>query len=248
MPSEDLPSVPSPAADVVESITAAIDSWDPAAGGRLQEAESLRQQFVAQFPIGVWPDLPVESYALGQQVEGGTVCWWMEFKTRAIASMSGGSAYKHLIFFRSKDQTWQYPKEYGSLEEAWTAVRQGFVEALALAGEARFDEIDDIKALQGASALRTKLLYVYFPDQLLPVTSKVHMDHFLGQLGQPASSWSAIGANRQLLASLRSVSALAEMTTLELGYFLYHWAAPRPSVKVVKIAPGEQGALLAGLP
>jgi len=240
--SEDSPIPPSVTADVAESISTALESWDPTSGGRLEEAEALRKQFVAQFPTEAWSDLPVESYALGQQTEGGTISWWMEFKTRMIASMSGGSSYKHLIFLRSRDQVWQYPKEYGSLQEAWAAVRSGFVEAFALASEGRFDEIANVTALRGAPALRAKLLYVYFPDALLPITSKAHVDHFLERLGQPTSNWSAVTANRQLLAPLRAVPALAELSTQQLGFFLYHWADPRPSVRVVKIAPGEKAA------
>jgi 5-methylcytosine-specific restriction enzyme B len=165
--------------EVTESIATALTTWDPLAGGRIAQAEFLRQQFVEQFPISAWPELPLQSYALGQETDGGTVCWWMEWKTKLIASMSGGSAAKHLIFLRKKDQTWRYPKEYASVEEAWEAVRSGFVEAFALAETGEFDAIDEIKALRGAHALRTKLVYVYFPNELLPVTSKAHIDHFL---------------------------------------------------------------------
>ncbi len=231
--------VPAP---VVASIVAALKTWDPQAGGRIAEAEQLRKQFLEQFPIDAWPELPLEAYALGQQTEGGTVCWWMEWKTRPIASMSGGAAGKHLIFRRKKDQTWRYPKEYGSVEEAWTAVRAGFVEAFSLAGQGDFEEIDDISALRGAHALRTKLIYVYFPDELLPVTSKAHIDHFLERLGQASTNWSVIRANRQLLAVLRSIPALEGLSTLQLGFLLYHWADPRTSVRVVKIAPGHLAA------
>lgn len=228
--------------EVLESVKAALGTWDPASNGRVVEAETLRKQFIAQFPLEPWPSLAVESYALGQQSDGGTVCWWMEWKTKPIASMSGGSAAKHLIFLRKKDHTWRYPQEYGSLEEAWTAIRGGFVEAFDLAAAGEFDAIDDIKALRGAQALRTKLIYVYFPDELLPVTSKAHIDHFLERLGQATTNWSAVRANRQLLAVLRSIPELQELSTLQLGFFLYHWADPRTSVRVVKIAPGQLAA------
>lgn len=240
--SDDVDAGPAPAPDVITSIDEALATWDPEASGRIAQAESLRLQFTERFPVASWPDLPVEAYALGQQTDGGTVCWWMEWKTKPIASMSGGSAAKHLIFLRKKDQTWRYPKEYGSVNEAWTAVRSAFVEAFALAEAGRFDEIDDMKALRGAQALRTKLLYVYFPDELLPVTSKAHVDHFLERLGRPATNWSAIRANRQLLAALRSFPPLQQLSTLQLGFFLYHWADPRTSIRVVKIAPGELAA------
>jgi 5-methylcytosine-specific restriction protein B len=237
--SDDVQTTAAPAPAVIESIAQALATWDPQAGGRIAQAESLRQQFIDQFPISAWSGLPLESYALGQPPDGGTVCWWMEWKTKPIASMSGGSAAKHLIFLRKKDQTWRYPKEYASIDEAWTAVRSGFVEAFALAAAGEFDAIDEIKALRGAHALRTKLLYVYFPDELLPVTSKAHIDHFLERLGQPATNWSAIRANRQLRTALRSIPTLDQQSALQLGFFLYHWADPRTSVRVVKIAPGE---------
>src|SRR5664280_61101 len=240
--SDDMHTTPAPAPEVIKSITDALATWDSRDGGRIGQAEDLRQQFIEQFPIRSWPELPLESYALGQQTDGGTVCWWMEWKTKPIASMSGGSAAKHLIYLRKKGQTWRYPKEYASVGDAWAAVRSGFVEALALAAAGEFDEADDINALRGAHALRTKLLYVYFPNDLLPVTSKAHVDHFLERLGQPASSWSVIRANRQLLTALRSIPALQPLSTLQLGFFLYHWAAPRTSVRVFKIAPGELAA------
>jgi 5-methylcytosine-specific restriction protein B len=237
----DVHATPAPTPDVIESINAALASGDPEAGGRIAQAEMLRQQFIEQFPISASPQLPLQSYTPGQQADGGTVCWWMEWKTKPIASMSGGAAGKHLIFLRKKDQTWRYPPEYGSVEEAWSAVRSGFAKAFALAEVGEFDEIDDIKAIRGAQALRTKLLFVYFPDELLPVTSKAHIDHFLERLGQP-TTWSVVRANRQLLTALRSDPALTQLSTLQLGFFLYHWADPRTSVRVVKTAPGELAA------
>lgn len=220
-------------------IEEAFESWDrSAASARVAEAEGLRQQFIDRYPIDTWASMAIESYALGQQIEGGTVCWWLEFKTRPVASMSGGSSYKHLIF-RANDGGWRFPKEYGSVEQAWSAVRDGFVEMFGLATAGAFDDTDDVKALTGAAALRTKALYMYFPDDLVPVCSKAHVDHFLRELGQPTSNWSAVRANRQLLSALRALPTLAELSTQELGFFLYHWADPRTSLRVVKIAPGH---------
>ena len=181
--------------------------------------------------------MPVEDYALGQG-NNDVVSYWLEFKTKPVASMSGGSAHKHLIFKRAAEDVWQYPKEYTSIEEAWSAVRAGFVEILDLASQGQFDETDDVKVLTGAQAARAKLLYLYFPDELIPVTSKEAIDHFLQALGETPLP-SVVRANRQLLAALRAVPELAALSTQELGFFVYHWNDPRTSMKVVKIAPGE---------
>lgn len=224
-----------------QSNEAAARVWDSAAvQEQVAEADSLRQQFVDRFPINAWPDLPLESYALGQQIEGGTVCWWLEFHTKSVGSMSGGSSYKHLIFL-SSDGTWRYPKEFESVEAAWEAVRSSFVEAFSLASEGRLEETDFVVALSGATALRCKALYMYFPDELLPVSSKAHLDHFLSLLGEDSSGWGAVHANRRLLELLRDVPELAELRTYELGKFLYAWADPRLTTRFVKIAPGERG-------
>ena len=133
-------------------------------------ATELRTQFVARFPLTAWPELPLETYALGQQVEGGSVGWWLEFHSRPVASMSGGNATKHLIW-RGSDGDWRYPRQYASVEEAWSAVRAGFVEVFRSAAERRFDEIDDVEALEGSALIRSKALYMYFPDDLVPVCS-----------------------------------------------------------------------------
>ncbi len=227
--------------EIRASIDAALATWDRTAlAEKCANAEHLIDQFTAQFPLSAWPDLPLERYALGQQVEGGTVGWWLEFNTRPVASMSGGSAFKHLVFLGS-DGTWRYPKEYGTVDQAWATIRQAFVEMLDQAAAGNFEAADDLKPLTGAAALRAKALYMYFPDEIVPVCSRAHVEHFLSALGAENLQLSPIRANRQLLAALRAVPALAGLSTQELGYFVYHWSDPRDSVKVVKIAPGEVG-------
>jgi 5-methylcytosine-specific restriction protein B len=223
-----------------ESIADSLRCWDrPAAARRAAEAEELRAQFVQRFPLTVWPQLPLEDYALGQNFHD-TVSWWLEYKTEVIGSIKGGSAHKHLIF-RAKDGSWRFPVEYESVERAWAAIRNGFVEMLNLASSGKFDDADDIKVLTSASAVRTKLLYMYFPGDLVPVSSKADIDHFLRAIGEPAPAPSVVRANRQLLAALHGIPELAELSNHELGFFLYHWNNPRPSQRVVKIAPGERG-------
>jgi 5-methylcytosine-specific restriction enzyme B len=221
-----------------QSIIDALNTWDrPATNKRVAEAIDLREEFVNRFPISAWPEMPVESYALGQG-NNDVVSYWLEFKSKPVASMSGGSAHKHLIFKRAAEDVWEYPKEYASIEAAWGAVRGGFVEILDLASQGRFDDTDDVKVLTGAQAVRAKLLYLYFPEHLIPVTSKEAIDHFLQSLGETPLP-SVVRANRQLLAALRAVPELAGLSTQELGFFIYHWNDPRTSMKVVKIAPGE---------
>ncbi|OMC38981.1 hypothetical protein A5740_02765 [Mycobacterium sp. GA-1841] len=220
-------------------ILEALKSWDrAAAASKLTKSEQLRNQFAERFPRTAWEELSLADYALGQNNQD-VVSYWMEFKDGLIPSMKGGSAFKHLIY-RTTTGSWYFPKEYESVEQAWEAVRAGFVQMLHFAAEGRFDDADDVKALYAAPALRAKLLCMYYPSDLITVSSKDHIDHYLRALGEkPASS--VLRANRQLLNALRSITELADLSNQELGIFLYHWHNPRPSQRVVKIAPGEQG-------
>jgi len=220
-------------------ILEALETWARAAAAtKLAKSEQLRAQFVERFPTTAWPELSLTDYALGQNNQD-VVSYWMEFKDGLIPSMKGGSAFKHLIY-RTTAGPWYFPKEYESVEKAWEAVRDGFVQMLSLAAEGRFDDIDDVKTLYAAPALRAKLLCMYYPTDLITVSSKDHIDHYLRALGEkPATS--VVRANRQLLNTLRSIRELADLSNQELGIFLYHWHNPRPSQRVVKIAPGDQG-------
>lgn len=226
--------------EIMASIEVALQAWDrDALAQKVANADTLINEFTSWFPLESWAELPLERYALGQQAEGGTVCWWLEFHTRQIASMSGGSSFKHLVFLGSTDGAWKYPKEYGTVEQAWASIRLAFVEMFGAASTGNFDAADDLKPLTGAAALRAKALYMYFPNEIVPVCSRTHVEHFLRALGVEDPHLSPIRANRQLLNTLRSNPALKDLSTQELGYFLYHWSDPRDTVRVVKIAPGE---------
>ncbi len=222
-----------------QSIAEALASWDRAAAAkRADEAERLRTQFVERFPIDRWPSMSLTDYALGLDKQD-TVSYWLEYKTAVIGSIKGGSSSKHLIFRSKSDGTWRFPKEYSSPELAWAAIREGFTEILALATEGNFEDIDEIKVLTGAPAVRMKLLYMYFPSELVPVSLKADIDHFLRALDKDSPSASVVRGNRELLTALREVPELDDVNNQELGYFLYHWRNPRPSQRVFKVAPGE---------
>ncbi len=225
--------------DTVKDMERAFETWDrTAVAARAAAAEELRLAFVERFPLTAWPTMTLEQYALGQTVDGGTVCWWLEFHTKPVASMSGGSSAKHLIF-KGSDGEWRYPKRYASVEEAWRQVRAGFVEAFRLAGGGDIDAIYDIEALYGAPALRTKALYMYFPDRFIPVCSFMHLHRFLERLGQQFDANWVLGSNVQLMDTLRTVPFLQPLSNGELGFFLYHWMDPQSAARMVKIAPGE---------
>ena len=217
----------------------AIENWDRvAARPVLDEVEQQRKAFIERFPLASWESMSLEEYALGQS-STDVYSWWLEWGTPLVGSIRGGSARKHLIYLQTDGQTWHFDPSYADKDEAWTAIRAGFLEAFRLASEGRFEEIDGIAALAGANAVRVKSVHLYFPDELLPISSKAHLDHFLELLEVQERPADAVAANRLLLATLRRVPRLEKFSTNEIQKLLYRWSKPRESRLVVKIAPGR---------
>ncbi|MBO0729010.1 MAG: AAA family ATPase [Acidimicrobiaceae bacterium] len=238
--------VPDPVSTVadVESVgdlEDALEEFDrDAARLAAERAEMLRRSIVARFPIDQWPALPLERYALGNP-DHDNFCYVMEFESEALCSMRGGSARKHAIY-RKASGDWYYDDSYPSVEAAWEAVRGAFVEAFRLARTGDFEAVDDLRPIRSAAALRTKALYVYFPDELLPITSSAHLAHFVALLGGSVGQRGTVEANRTLLQLLRERPEFEGWSLHEMATFLYQWADPRKARLVVKVAPGERAA------
>ena len=175
--------------------------------------------------------MTLDRYALGQADYPDNFCRWMEFVTTEFSSMRGGNAKKHLIYFQAgSGQWWFNEKLYSSIDEAWNAVHEGFLQALALADAGRWGEIQEIAALRSGPALVNKTLSLYYPDEVLPINSETHLRHFLRELGEQRADDQTLrttGLNRLLLEGLRSCTELNGWTTKQMERLLYS-TAPEP--------------------
>ena len=208
------------------------------------EAEGERAALTQRFPLGQWPMMPLERYALGQADVEDTFCHWMEFRTPRLGSIRGGSSRKLLIYKHRDEPGWYFDPQYANEQAAWVALRADFVRALQCAQAEDWSAIEALASLQSGSALTLKTLHVYFPRAILPVYSKDHLRHFLALLGQADNetrSSEAVKLNLRLLAVLRARQELTDWSTLEMMKFLYAWADPREQRRITKIAPGESG-------
>ncbi len=207
----------------------------------IQKAEEERKQIIARFPLEDWPTMPLERYALGLGVKD-TFSWWMEWGTDHLGSISGGSAEKHLIY-KHRTKGWVYDSDYHNELEAWEAIRSAFVNAFQLARQGKFDEIEALEPFKRGYAIVVKVMYVYFPEQFLPIFSAVHTTHFLQVLNHPLkgrlSEWRGVKLNRALLEAVQEQPGLKDLSHLEVMWFLYQFYDPRIAQHIVKIAPGE---------
>lgn len=220
--------------------------WDRAAfQSKSAEGEARRQEFLAAFPRESWPLLELERYALGTDVDQ-SFCWWLEYDTAHFGSIGGGNAMKHLMFRRSSGE-WYFPPGFANESEAWSTLRGELDQAIEAASVDDFGRIAELPHLQNGARGPAKAIYLYNPDSLLPIFAKGHRDHYMRLLGGGddggAFAWEGC---RRLLDLVRSDHPVFRTWTPdEIMHFLYDWASPIETTKIVKIAPGHGAELWA---
>ncbi|SNY85741.1 5-methylcytosine-specific restriction enzyme B [Nocardia amikacinitolerans] len=208
-------------------------------------AADQRKLVLETFPLADWPTLPVERYALGlgsADSDAVTYCRLLEFGTRELGSISGGSARKHMLYRHNSGEWKLAPALLGlSVEQAWERLRGQFVAAFDAAERAAFAELDELEVLLSGQALVTKSLATYFPEHFLPIFSSAHLRAFISELGgTPEKNVPAWRANRQLRDLVMRDHELSLWNPHEVMKFLYDNYDPRGRTRAIwKIAPGE---------
>lgn len=169
--------------ETLSDLNQAIASFDRnKIKGLVETAERRRQEILSKFPLGSWPSLSLERYALGLEGSEDSLCNWLERKSTELGSIRGGSSRKMIVYKRRRKPGWYFPEPFKDEQEAWDAVRAAFIEAFNLAQADQWDAIDELEPLRGGAALRLKLLHVYFPNDIFPIYSQHHLKHFLKKL------------------------------------------------------------------
>lgn len=230
-------------------IAQALESYDAdSQAGAVETAAAQRAEVLERFPLDEWSQMSLDRYALGQADHPDNFCRWMEFRATELGSIRGGSARKHHIYFQQAGEWWFESDRYESVEQAWEAVRDGFIEALALAESGAWEEIDRIPALRGGPALLAKTLHIYFPDEVMPVCSHAHISHFLRELGETQSGFDSMGTvslNRLLLHDLRQCAELDGWSTKQIERLLYGSGLSPVADDVATDAIGDVSAFVA---
>ena len=225
------------------SLNAAIKQYErESARAKVELAEQQRADMLQRFPRDHWRDMTLNEYALGQGEYPENFCRYIEYWTQELGRIGGGFAAKHLIYKRKENQGWYFPKEFKNEKHAWKSLRGQFTQAFDYAETGRWEEIEHLPLLSRGSMVRLKALHLYYPENIIPVYSKTHLQHFLSCLGGEADTSSSIDAlslNREILGRLRDIPELETWSTKEYEQFLYWWRDPRVPHKVVKIAPGK---------
>ncbi|GAA3987542.1 AAA domain-containing protein [Thermobifida alba] len=222
-------------------LSRALRAFDRASHARdVAEAGQQIERVQREFPLADWSEMPVERYALGHPDRPDNFCRLVEFQTPALGSISGGSAGKHIIYYRKNEQRWHHDAAFADVNEAWQDLRGGFVAAFAATAEGRVSDIDGIRALRSGPAMASKTLFCYFPDRLLPVYSRDHRRHFIELLsGEKATDLDVFTSHQHLKELVDTHHVLSEWHPIEVMRFLYWWADPRASITTLHVAPAR---------
>ena len=183
----------------------------------------LRNEFVARFPWQQLPSLTKEEYALGLDGYRDSYCYWLEWKTKLLGSVSGGGSAKWGMWWSRRNKQWRFNSKYRDEDDALFQITTGLYRVAWATGNIALDRLDKIgsKALGADSnVLRMKPAYLYYPDLFLPISNPDHLEIFLRQFAlEPVDGVTA--RNRQLLAFMRSRSEFNGFDTVQLMRFLY---------------------------
>lgn len=203
--------------------------------------ELLRRQFLERFPASGLGDLSLEQYSLGLEPKENSFCYWLEFKTKELGSIAGGSAFKFVIFFDKEKGEFRFLNKYKSKEDAFASAKSGIIEILHLATEGKLAECEKVPPYNTMDIIRGKILNMYFPEQFLPIFSLAHLKDFCLQFDVLADSDSQTSMNLALLKFKQQNPLFSGWTNDKFASLLYEKFPP--TVQFWKIAPGENARL-----
>lgn len=188
---------------------------------------ALREAFVQQFPRDQIRSMSKEQYALGTTSSKNSFCYWLEWKTRILGSVSGGSVTKWGLWWDKDKSDWSFNRGFQNADDAAAKLVGGVADLIAAVEAGRFHDLDTIADKQlgpNRNALRAKPLYMYFPEAFLPIVSSDHLRRFVTLVGLVPKG-GVLTMSRQLLEFFRAQPESANMDPQQLMYFLYDRAA-----------------------
>ena len=137
------------------TLAEAASAFDPTSVQAFEhEAEAQRQETLRRYPREAWGNMSLQEYALGQEDHPDNFCRWIERQTDQMGSIKGGAARKLIIYRHARKPGWYFPRDqYADENQAWDAVRSGFLTALEFADQRQWAHIDAIEALRPGPAL-----------------------------------------------------------------------------------------------
>jgi DNA polymerase III delta prime subunit len=210
------------------------------------DLRQLREEFVRRFPKEKLGEMTLPQYASEQKEDRrDSFCHWLEVRTRKLCGLGRVNPKNRGVWW--EDNSWHCNKWFktDNAENALAQIKQGLVELVKAVEEQRFEVLDEIGAKYLGPrryALRAKPLYLYFPEEFLPINKPDHLRDFLRHFGDEPKG-DLLARNRQLLSKLRDLPEFSGFDTYQMMHFLYNCLRPGAEPPVPP-PPGEESVIL----
>lgn len=153
------------------------------------DAITLRQRFLAEYPLGRLAELTLDEYVLGdgRGPSSNSLCYRLEFGDYSDTGMGIGrsTAAKFGIYLRNGQY---YGPKNAVLEDPeafWQELRQAMFHYLKLYGKSDrpMRASSSSELLRGMSMPLTKLLFLYYPEKFISICSKNKLIKLLSNFG-----------------------------------------------------------------
>ncbi len=168
---------------------------------KIEECEKLRQQFVQMYDPKKIESLKKEDYFLGHGIKNGCMSYDLEWTTKNLGSIKGGSVYK-----------FGYESDFHKIKDLIKKViniNPGNVYDNAGSPSKEINKITQLsKEINGFKTGRTvipKLLSIYFPQTFLPIFND--QDFFISKLLNSAEETESRGLDLYLDYNFRLLKA-----------------------------------------
>lgn len=146
--------------------------------------ESLRKEFVADYPSKKILSLGLDQYVIGKGADNHSFCYRLEREMDALGRILGATAFKFGVYYgrtkRDASERYRFATHWGSsLKEAFASVKGSIVGLLRAARKGDLQSVDNNPL---SRMFKGKLLFVYHPEEFAPIYSKDHLEHFIAQL------------------------------------------------------------------
>ena len=183
----------------------------------------LHQEFLRRFPRETIGKMALEQYTLGHDDYKNSFCYWLEWETSLLGSVRGGSSAKWGIWWSNEEKVWKHNRAFPSAQAGLNRLKEGMLALFTAVDSDAFHQLDSIgdrQLGQNRNSLRSKPLYLYFPDKFLPISNPTHLANILRAFEQEPQK-GLHTRNRQLLKHLRTLPEFDGFDTLQIMRFLY---------------------------
>ncbi len=177
----------------------------------------LRDKFVKDFPPNSILDIEIDRYVEGKGEQ--TFCCRLEHELIDLGNILGSFASKFGIYFSKDTNEYKPTKRYGDTKDlAFKEVKRQIANLIQAGG------IKDLQAINKSKlckTLRGKILFVYYPDDYLPIYDDKHLDFFIETLNICNSHSGTLQKQQALINWKNENNIMKQWTLLQFQHFLY---------------------------